>query len=184
MNKIYLLFMSVVLVSCFAEKSADIDPQAIFFTALKNHCGSKYQGKLVSNDEADAGFKDAIMIAHFQNCNEQKIAIPFQIGEDRSRTWIVTKLDNGLRLKHDHRHEDGTEDILSQYGGDTIDEGTASRQNFPADDYSKALFIREDIAVSTDNIWSLEINERILAYELNRPNRHFRVEFDLTNPTD
>lgn len=34
--------------------------------------------------------------------------------------------------------------------------------------------------MSIDNVWAMEISEGDFAYELRRPNRHFRVEFDLT----
>ena len=36
---------------------------------------------------------------------------------------------------------------------------------------------------TTTNVWALEVEPgAIFAYELRRPNRHFRVEFDLTRP--
>ena len=38
------------------------------------------------------------------------------------------------RLKHVHRHEDGTEDRVSQYGGDTRNEGSAVFQDFYAEE--------------------------------------------------
>jgi hypothetical protein len=88
-----------------------------------------------------------------------------------------------LRLKHDHRHQDGSEDAVTQYGGDTVDAGTAQRQAFPADAASKAMFLREGLAVSVDNTWAIElVPGRSFTYELTRPNgRLFRVEFDLTS---
>ena len=61
-------------------------------------------------------------------------------------------------------------------------EGTAQRQEFPADDFSKALFVRENIPASTTNVWAMEAGGGIFAYELRRPGRFFRVEFDLTRP--
>ena len=65
---------------------------------------------------------------------------------------MVTRTATGLRLKHDHRHEDGSEDSRSQYGGDSRAPGTGSRQEFPADDFSKALFQKEGIAASIANV--------------------------------
>ena len=95
----------------------------------------------------------------------------------------MTKTDTGLRLKHDHRHADGTTDVLHWYGGDTVNAGTAERQEFPVDAESIALFNENDAAVSTTNTWAMEVHpDRMFAYELRRPNRHFRVEFDLTKP--
>ncbi|HYH95035.1 hypothetical protein, partial [Hyalangium sp.] len=120
---------------------------------------------------------------HVRDCSASEIRIPFAVGEDRSRTWVVTRTATGLRLKHDHRHEDGSEDTRSQYGGDTRAAGTESRQEFPADDFSKALFQKEGIPASVDNVWALELQpEQLFAYELRRPSRFFRVEFDLSRP--
>ena len=103
-------------------------------------------------------------------------------GDDRSRTWVVTRRTDGLTLKHDHRHEDGSEDRLTLYGGDSAAPGSARRQEFPADAYSKALFVREKIPVSTANVWAIEVGPAVFAYELRRPGRYFRVEFDLARP--
>ena len=61
--------------------------------------------------------------------------------------------------------------------------GTAERQEFPVDAESVALFNANDAAVSTTNVWAMEVYpDRMFAYELRRPNRHFRVEFDLSKP--
>ena len=108
--------------------------------------------------------------------------IPFQVGQDKSRTWMVSRTENGLRLSHDHRHEDGTEDVLSRYGGDTATGGSETRQEFPADAYSQDLFQREGNPASVTNVWAIEATDGRFAYELRRPQRFFRVEFDLTKP--
>ena len=117
---------------------------------------------------------------HVRACGENEIRIPFHVGTNRSRTWIVTRSAGGLRLKHDHRHEDGSEDKITQYGGDTAAPGTAVRQDFPADAHTAAL-----IPAAKTNIWTLVVEPgRIFAYGLRREaeNRRFRVEFDLTRP--
>jgi hypothetical protein len=157
-------------------------PQAAFFEAVSAHCGKAYGGRLVTNDAADADIAAARLVMEVRACAADEIRIPFHVGEDRSRTWVLTRTGVGLRLKHDHRHEDGSEDALTQYGGDTASPGTATRQEFPADMYSKDLFVREGRAVSVDNVWAMEIGATQFAYELRRPDRHFRVEFDLTTP--
>ena len=73
--------------------------------------------------------------------------------------------------------------MLTQYGGDTVDAGTARRQLFPADAFSRDLFLREGNSQSVTNVWAVEVAPaETFAYELRRPNRFFRVEFDLTRP--
>lgn len=159
-----------------------VSPQEAFFNDISSHCGKAYAGKLVSNDEADADFASKKLVMHVRECSDTEIRIPFHVDDDRSRTWVITKTDAGLRLKHDHRHEDGSEDAVTQYGGDTIYEGAASRQVFPVDQFSIDMFLREGLDVSVVNIWAVEINNATYAYDLSRPNRHFRVEFDVTKP--
>ncbi len=120
---------------------------------------------------------------HVRECEVDTLRIPFHVGDDRSRTWVLTRTGRGLRLQHDHRHRDGTPDILTMYGGDTQGSGTAGRQEFPVDVFSQALFTREQRAASLTNVWAMEIEpHRTFAYELARPGRLFRVEFDLSRP--
>jgi hypothetical protein len=96
---------------------------------------------------------------------------------------VLTRTRDGLRLKHDHRHEDGKPDSLTMYGGDTAAAGSASRQSFPVDAESRVLFTREGRQVSLTNTWAMEIEpHRRFVYELTRPGRLFRVEFDLAQP--
>lgn len=174
---------STVLLLMACQPNAK-SPQEVFFDDLKSHCGKAYAGKLVSKDEVDADFAGKTMIMHVRECSDTELRIPFHVEDDHSRTWVISKTDNGLRLKHDHRHKDGSEDAVTQYGGDTIYEGAASRQVFPVDQYSIDMFGREGLTASVVNIWAVEINNAIFAYELSRPNRHFRVEFDITKPVD
>jgi hypothetical protein len=107
------------------------------------------------------------------------------VGDDHSRTWVLTRTETGLRLKHDHRHEDGSPDAMTMYGGDTDADGSAERQEFPVDAESIALFETEGRSVSTTNVWAMEIDPgKRFVYELARPGRLFRVEFDLTAEVD
>jgi len=161
-------------------------PSAEYFERLTQLCdGQAYAGRLVSNDEADADFRDAEMTIGPATCSGLMVRIPFRVGDDRSRTWEITRTVDGIRLKHDHRHRDGSEDVLTQYGGDSDSAGTAARHDYPADDETKTLFVAENAEVSTQNTWSVEIEPgEVFAYQMSRPNRLFRVEFDLSEPTE
>jgi hypothetical protein len=154
-----------------------------FFANLSTLCGNAYAGRVVTTDAADASFASQPLVMHVRDCSASEIRVPFNVGENRSRTWVITRTGEGLRLKHDHRHEDGGEDVLTQYGGDTANAGSSTRQEFPADEHSKQIFRANNIPVSVDNVWAVEVHPgQSFAYELRRPNRHFRVEFDLTRP--
>jgi hypothetical protein len=183
--KALLPLAALALAACATPDAtnADDDPQARFFEELSALCGKAFEGRVASPAvEADADFAGKRLVMHVRDCSADAIRVPFHVGEDRSRTWVVTRTGSGLRLKHDHRHEDGSEDALTQYGGDTANAGTATRQEFPADAFSKEMFVRLDRAVSVPNVWAMEVGDGTFAYELRRPGRFFRVEFDLSRP--
>ncbi|MBX7491915.1 hypothetical protein K3163_01685 [Qipengyuania sp. 1NDW9] len=170
--------------------------QEAFWDALQSHCGNAYRGSLASSDARDSDWQGRAMIAHWAECSDTRTAIAFHVeaadgsGWDRSRTWLISRTGGGLRLKHDHRHEDGEEDAVTQYGGDTLSTGTARVQDFPADAFSIALFEREGLDASLTNVWRVEVDPAgesgaKFAYQLTRrndPTRLFRVEFDASRP--
>jgi hypothetical protein len=160
--------------------------QAAFLDALRQHCGQAFAGRIATNVPAEPNdpFEGKALVMHVRECSDTEVKVPFHVGDDHSRTWVITRTDSGLRLKHDHRHADGSEDALTQYGGDTASTGTAQRQEFPVDQFSIDMFNAQDRAVSTTNTWAIEIEpgKRYL-YELSRPGgRLFQVEFDLSAP--
>lgn len=158
-------------------------PAAQFLAALSTLCGQAFAGRITANEPRAANdpFEGRELIMHVRTCGPGRILVPFHVGDDRSRTFVITLVGDRLRLKHDHRHKDGTEDVLTMYGGDTVAAGTATRQEFPVDDFSKKLFTRENREASNTNTWAMEMHPgRTFAYELSRPGRMFRVEFDLT----
>ena len=158
-------------------------PQAAFFANLAALCGQAFEGRVVSTDAADRDLAAARLVMHVRECGADAIRVPFHVGDDRSRTWVISRTGAGLRLKHDHRHEDGSEDAVTQYGGDTEGPGTEHRQEFPVDTFSIDLFEREGLTASVTNVWAVELRPgAVFAYELARENRFLRVEFDLTNP--
>ena len=174
--------MLALLAGCATTPSAAA-PEDAFMANLRAYCGQAFEGRVVTTDAADDDMRSARLVMHVRECSDDVIRVPFHVGADRSRTWVITRTAEGVRLKHDHRHEDGSEDTLTQYGGDSAPRGTATRQDFPADQFSKDLFQRGNIPVSMTNVWSVEIIPgRIYAYQLQRPNRLLRVEFDLTRP--
>lgn len=175
--------MVALSASTYATQQPPVQPADQFFATMSTLCGKRFDGKLAAGDDSDASFATAKMQAHVRTCTDREIQIAFDVGEDRSRTWIITRTDSGLRLKHRHMLKDGTEDPVSQYGGDTVILGTAMRQEFPVDAYSKAMFTKEGRTVSNSNVWAFEVVPgQTLTYELARPNRLFRVAFDVANP--
>ncbi|MCH7422170.1 hypothetical protein [Shewanella sp. MM_2022_3] len=156
--------------------------QETFFNQLAAHCGKAFAGKVVSKDSADAAFRDKALVMHVRECSDTELKIPFHVGDDHSRTWVITKTDQGLRLKHDHRHQDGTEDKVTMYGGDTASMGTSQKQSFPIDQASIDNFMQNGLTQSVTNVWHIEVTPNTFSYLLTREARHFQVDFDLTQP--
>lgn len=173
-----LLLTPALLSACITATPQTVSPQDMFLANVKALCGKAFEGKVVSTDKADAAMAKERLVMHVRECTDSGVRIPFNVGENRSRTWVLTRTAAGLRLKHDHRHEDGSEDKVTQYGGDTAAEGTAQRQEFPVDAFSIAMFERENLKASVTNVWAMEVTPTHFAYELRRANRFFRVEFD------
>ncbi len=147
-----------------------------FWSNLKMLCGKSFEGtlKLPENDEQFGGKK---LVMHVRSCNDSIIKIPFFAGEDRSRTWVLKLKNNRITLKHDHRHEDGSEDEITQYGGITTNTGQASLQVFSADEETKHM-----IPAASSNTWWITLDDKQFTYNLRRLGtpRVFRVTFDLT----
>lgn len=153
-----------------------------YFKNLKVHCGKAYEGKLVADSANSASFANKKLVMHVRKCSDRELQIPFHVGDDASRTWILTKTGSGISLKHDHRQKDGSYDDATMYGGHTLDAGYPEAQFFPADQYSKEDFIRRKIPQSTHNIWEMHIYPERFTYRLVRKGKLFRVDFDLTKP--
>ncbi|WP_261319364.1 hypothetical protein [Microbulbifer agarilyticus] len=171
------------------QKNAATVPADEFLKNISAYCGKAFAGKIVANEpktDTPDPFEGKQLIMHVRGCEQPdtQIKIPFHVGDDHSRTWILTRTDNGLRLKHDHRHEDGSEDAVTMYGGDSQTVGTENRQEFPVDAESIAVFNKEGLSASVENTWAMELHPgSMFAYELTRPTgRKFRVEFDLSQP--
>jgi hypothetical protein len=161
------------------------DPTAertAFWSALEALCGQAFEGVVVrdSPPAAESPFAGVTLTMHVRECSPEEIRIPFHVGDDRSRTWVLTRLPTGFRLKHHHLHEDGTPDAVHLYGGDTRDPGTGEWQEFPAD-----AFTAELLPAAATNVWTVEVVPgEMFAYALRREgtDRAFRVEFDLSRP--
>ncbi|MET0129058.1 MAG: hypothetical protein ABW207_00170 [Stenotrophomonas chelatiphaga] len=164
-------------------------PADAFLASVAAYCGKAFAGQVVEDNPASTGpdpFAGKPLVMHVRGCEDpaHELRIPFHVGDDHSRTWVLSRTETGLRLKHDHRHADGSPDAITLYGGDSKRPGTAQRQEFPVDTDSVAMFRNADMLASTHNTWAMEIDpDRQFVYELTRPDgRRFRVVFDLARP--
>ncbi len=177
-----LLFTTANAVLAVEAPIVSIATHDHFFSCIARHCGKAYQGKIVVDNTTAGSFANKKLIMHVRKCTEHQLQVPFHVGDDASRTWIMTKTGSGLSLKHDHRHKDGHFAEATMYGGHTVDAGWAQRQSFPADQYSKALFVEQGMPQSVGNTWQLFVYPEKFSYRLVRQGRVFQVDFDLTVP--
>ena len=175
------------LIALFSSPSATAhdppDPQQEWWNRISVLCGQAYAGTQELAPEGDTGFVDKTLVMHVRDCTPERIRIPFVVGDNFSRTWVLTRHGDRIELKHDHRHEDGTPDVVTQYGGVTSNAGSSDAQMFPADDETRLA-----IAGSGQrSVWLIEIEPgQRFVYAANRvgTERAFRIVFDLSQPID
>ena len=178
--KTYLLSLIALLSSyiILAQGSS----QETFWTGLQGLCGKAYHGTIIHAPENDTLFAGKEIVMHVRDCKSDRIRIPLIVGDNRSRTWILTRSTESMTLKHDHRHMDGTEDQITLYGGTTSNSGSATMQMFPADQYTADL-----LPAAATNVWWLElVADSHLTYNLRRmgTDRYFSIRFDLTQEAE
>lgn len=187
-----LLFSAALLLSPAVQAQTRVIKEApllsaaahdAFFENLRALCGKAFVGKVVADQPRSEGFNGRLVM-HVRRCSERQLQIPFHVGDNHSRTWIISKTGSGLTLKHDHRKPDGSDDASTMYGGQTLDAGWPQLQSFPADAVSKELFVRQGLAQSVGNTWQLYLYPKVFSYRLVREAREFRVDFDLTQPVE
>lgn len=158
--KITLLVAGLSAIPAGAAPSHDS-----YFATLSSLCGTTFTGTSVfPRDPADA-FAGKKLVAHVAKCTADEIRIPFAVGENKSRTWIIRKEQGGLTLRHDHRHDDGTPDEVTMYGGAAGATGSARSMSFMADAYTAKL-----IPGAATNVWTLSVSDdgRAMTYYLER----------------
>ncbi|NNF00833.1 MAG: hypothetical protein HKN25_17590, partial [Pyrinomonadaceae bacterium] len=173
--KTLLFLFGAISLSSLSVSALTVDNKT-FWLSLLTHCGKAYAGEIIHAPENDS-FRGKKLVMHVRSCEEDRIRIPFFVGEDRSRTWVLTNLGERIRLKHDHRHKDGTPDDVTMYGGISSNSGSTTRQVFPADEETAKL-----IPAAASNVWWVDLTKKSFTYNLRRvgTDRHFSIKFDLT----
>lgn len=170
------------LTACTSQPETTEDT---FFDTMRLLCGGTYTGQVVSDQAVDADWREDTLVVGPVVCDTDVIRMPLAVGNDRSRTWVLSLTDDGLLFRHEHVEPDGSPSAVTEYGGLARKGGTARRQHFPADAKTKANFTANGIARSNPNVWTLTIEDGTLGYALARPEtdtdpaRDFRAEFDL-----
>lgn len=173
--KTLLYFLLLLPLHLLAQEKTNSEK---FWKQLEAHCGKSYEGTITAGGVEGDGFTGEKLVMHVRSCEKNDIRIPFYVGQDKSRTWVLRKnSDKILTLKHDHRNPDGTEEKLTQYGGISSNVGMKNLQMFPADAHTAKI-----LPAAATNVWWFTIDETSFSYNLRRigSERVFTVIFDLT----
>lgn len=168
------LLLTCLLTAC---GTAHASPTDAFWRELSALCGKSFAGRLVQEPPGDNGFAGKALVMHVRDCSADRIRVPFAVGDDLSRTWVLSRRGDRIELKHDHRHADGTPEEVTMYGGTTTNAGRADAQYFPADEDTRRV-----IEAAFSNVWTLQLTPgQHLRYGVQRlgTERVFLVEFDL-----
>lgn len=147
-----------------------------FWNSLKKLEGKAFEGTLV-NAPANDDFAGKKLVMHVLFADDEMILIPFNVGDNLSRTWIFKRKNGLISLKHDHRMKTGESDKITMYGGTATNHGNATMQVFPADEETVSL-----IPAAFSNVWWVTVDDTTFTYNLRRigSDRVFTVSFDLT----
>jgi hypothetical protein len=178
-----LTFFLLILIGVPISGLAQAQPSnVVFWNELQKLCGKAFAGSVAAAPADDTTFKDKKLVMHVRACGPNRIRIPFVVGDDRSRTWVLSRKGVRIELRHDHRHADGQPDKVTMYGGWTTSVGSTRTQVFPAD--QKTVDV---IAAAATNVWWIElIPGDSFSYNLRRmgSERYFSIKFDLKTQID
>jgi hypothetical protein len=185
MTSPFKILISVAVFVLGTAMSTAQSPVDTFWSELHKLCGKAFNGIIAADTSNSPDFAGKTLVMHVRSCEPDRIRIPFFVGDDRSRTWILERKGDRIQLKHDHRHEDGKPDAVTMYGGWSTNGGMPTRQFFPADEEtSKVVPAPPGNAPSAAaNVWWIElVGGSHLSYNLRRlaSDRLFSVRFDLT----
>lgn len=159
------IFPALLLTLTACAGTPKQDARDTFFDALRALCGARFEGQMSFPAEGRDDFAGKRLVAEFARCSGEEVRVPFAVGEDRSRTWVFTRSGSELRLKHDHRHADGSPDPVTDYGGAASTSGSERQQAFVADAFTARL-----LPEAASNVWTITLSAdaRTLRYHLER----------------
>lgn len=111
-----------------SEKPAETivtEAEQSFLDNLASLCGKSFEARKLFLYQAGIAGPIKNFVMHVTVCDNDKVHIPFNLNEGHSRTWMFFTDEKGLRFGHDHRHEDGTPEDLTLYGGYADGSGSA-----------------------------------------------------------
>ena len=130
-----------------------------FLNNIAQLCGQTFAGGETFIAEGRESWAHKSFVMHVTVCEDDRVYVPFHLDDDHSRTWMFLVEDGRLRFRHDHRHEDGTPEDITMYGGYSDGLGTSILQSFPADEYTCDM-----IPTSCDAVWRVFLSEDLSTF--------------------
>lgn len=189
-----IMLLAILFIGCSQSGRQAEDDHAVVGSKLKNVqeqaflnniaalCGQTFAGGETFIAEGRESWAQKQFIMHVTVCEDDHVYVPFHLDDDHSRTWMFLVEDGRLRFRHDHRHEDGTPEDVTMYGGYADGEGSAFMQNFPADEYTCDM-----LPTSCNAEWRVIISEDLSTFTyqlLNFGELLFEGAFDISNPVN
>lgn len=148
----------------FGQEVSDPASEA-FFRRMLALDGQVFTGTTLHPTDPKHEMVGRPLVLRFQVVSADELRIPFSVGEDASRTWILKRTPEGLLFKHDHRLPDGSPDPVTNYGGLAVPGLMSGVQLFPADAGTVRM-----LPEARSNVWCLQLSPdgRTLLYSLER----------------
>lgn len=163
-----------------AQVADDADPRRVFFERMRALCGQTFGGRTILSPATDRTFEPVRLFFTVESCGEDKLRIPFIVGDDDSRTWVLRMDEEGLTFFHEHLRSDGTPHEVSGFGGHATREGSEIFQSFPD------FWADEETPPAEHRIWRLafEPEHDLFVYYLDRGGEPaYRLVFYLGPPS-
>lgn len=185
--KHFFLALSLFFASSIAAHAQDVNIMSqteSVWNALKAQCGKAFEGVVTSIPEGDTQLAGAEeIVVHFDSCTENVIRVPFHLKKgdgiwNRSRTWIFIRNEHGIELRHDHRTEDGAEDVRTWYGGFAHKDVTSNQVEFVTE--------QQVMADGPNGGWRviMEPGVRYVYGTIRAGEFRHRLDFDLSKPIE
>lgn len=187
---VIMILAAVLLVGCHSRQHSEEEvvntfdlelppDQQAFLENLAGLCGKSFPGKETFVAQGRESWAGEQIMMHVTYCENNQVHIQLHVGEDRSRTWMFLDESGLLRLRHDHRHPDGTPEDPTLYGGYAQGKGTPFIQSFPADDYT--LEALENPEYEREWVVGMDPEMTTLTYQLQYKGEVVhQLKFDLT----
>ena len=87
-----LVFLTFSSSAAFAKQAplVSIPTHDTFFSSIAHYCDKAFEGKVVVDNQPSSAFEEKLVM-FVRKCDQAELQIPFYVGDNASRTWIIKK---------------------------------------------------------------------------------------------